>query len=550
MRFRHLFAPILILLLLLPFASCQPVEAPIEEQVDALPDTGGTLHRRLTGDVATLNFVRHSNLNEKYVLSYLHDPLLSWNDSLELIPALASEWSVEDAGRRFIFKLDQRATFSDGRPVLASDVVFTLGKIVDPASQSAQYAGLFSGLDLNRTRAIDDRTVEVVFRQARASQLQAFNIPVLPEHVYGVGDFSEHDFDVVGTGPYVLDRRVEGREIRLVRREDYWRSRPFLEEVVFHVIGDDTTAWNVMRRGDLDEMAISTDRWIEARQSPAAKALMDFYVFYELEYSFIAWNNRHPALGDPRVRRAMSMALDRRSIIDSIYKGTARIVTGPFTPDQPFYNARVQPIEYDLEGAAELLKQAGWIDRDADGILDKNDQPLSIELNVSAGSTFSQQAAQILQEALRQIGVDLKVVPLERAAFFSRIIQGDFEAALLSWGIDPDPDQFSVFHSVQFPPAGQNFVHYSNPVVDELISRGRRELDEKKRIQIYQELHEVLARDQPYTWIVQESKKWAVNKRIRNVQVARGIGLYLWYPGSRVWWIPQHLQRPEPVAEE
>ena len=550
MKLRDLSLAFLILFLVVALPGCQPVEAPIEEQVDALPDAGGTLHRRLAGDVGTLNFVQHNNLNEKYVLSYLHDPLISWNDSLELIPGIATDWEIEDEGRRFIFRIDPRATFSDGRPVLASDVIFTLRKIVDPASQSAQYAGLFSGLDLGRTRAIDERTVEVVFTQARASQLQAFNIPVLPEHVYGVGDFSDHDFDVVGTGPYVLDKRVEGRQIRLVRREDYWRTRPFLDEIVFHVIGDDATAWNVMRRGDLDAMAISTDRWTEARQSPAAKALMNFHVFYELEYSFIAWNNRHPALSDARVRRAMSMALDRRSIIDSIYQGTARIITGPFTPDQPFYNPQVQPIEYDLEGAAALLREAGWIDGDGDGSLERQGEPLSVELLVSAGSVFSQQAAQILQEALRQIGVDLEVTALDRSTFFSRIIQGEFEAAILSWGIDPDPDQFTIFHSTQFPPSGQNFVHYSNPAADELISRGRRELDPQHRIEIYQELHELLARDQPYTWIVQESKKWAVNKRIRNVQIGRGIGLFLWYPDSRVWWIPKDLQRPEPVAEE
>ncbi|MDX1582457.1 MAG: ABC transporter substrate-binding protein [Thermoanaerobaculia bacterium] len=550
MRRRSAFAAFLLLLLFFPPSACRPVEAPIEEEVDALPAEGGTLLRHLSGDVSTLNFVRHNTLNEKYVLSCLHDPLLSWNDSLELVPGLAESWDVEDAGRKFTFKLDPRANFSDGTPVKASDVVFTLKKIVDPESRSAQYAGLFSGLDLSRTRAVDEKTVEVVFSIARASQIQAFNIPVLPEHVYGEGEFSEHDFDVVGTGPYVLERRVPGQEIRLKRRDNYWRKSPFIEEIVFRVIGDDTTAWNAMRRGELDAMKISTDRWVEAKASPAASRIMDFYVFYELEYSFIAWNNRHPALSDRRVRRAMSMALDRQSLIESLYQGTARIITGPFTPDQPYYNAQVEPIQYDLEQAASLLEQAGWTDSDGDGIRDRGGEPLSIEMFLSAGSTFSQQAAQVLQEALAQIGVELEITPLERATFFSRIIEGDFEAAFLSWGIDFDPDQFTVFHSSQFPPSGQNFVHYSNPVADELIVEGRNELDREERIEIYQRLHEVLAEDQPYTWVVQESKKWAVNKRIRNVEVAQGIGLFLWYPDSRAWWIPEILQKNEQTAEE
>lgn len=550
MRLRYPLVRILSVLVLSSIGACQPLEAPVEQRVDTLPDDGGTLYRRLSGDVNTLNFVRHNTLNEKYVLSYLHDPLLAWNDSLELIPGLAESWTEEDGGRRFVFQIDPRATFSDGEPVKASDVVFTLRKIVDPASQSAQYAGLFSGLDLTSTRALDPRTVQVVFTQSRASQIQAFNIPVLPEHVYEGRDFSSDELEMVGTGPYVVDRRVPGQEIRLLRRDDYWRSKPFLEEIVFRVIGDDATAWNAMRRGELDAMKISTDRWLEAKRSPAIKELMDFHVFYELEYSFIAWNNRHPALRDARVRNAMSMAFDRRSIISSIYQGTARIVTGPFTPDQPYYNPRVPAIEYDLERAAALLEEAGWSDTDGDGVRDKAGKPLSIELFLSAGSTFSQQSGQILQEALRQIGVDMKLSPLDRATFFSRIIQGDFEAALLSWGIDIDPDQFTVFHSSQFPPAGQNFVHYSNPVVDQLILAGRIERDPGARVEIYQRLHEVLAEDQPYTWIVQESKKWAVNRRIRNVEVAKGIGLFLWHPDSRIWWIPEELQRPVAVKQE
>jgi peptide/nickel transport system substrate-binding protein len=529
--------------------ACAPAERPVAETASVIPEAGGTLYRRLSGDVNTLNFVRHNTLNEKFVLEYLHDPLLAWNDRHELIPALARSWEVTDGGRRFVFHLDPRATFSDGSPVRASDVVFTLQKIVDPESESAQYAGLFSGIDLTSTRALDDHTVQVVFRQPRASQIEAFNIPVLPEHVYAEGDFKGYAFEVVGSGPYVLERRTAGSEIRLKRREDYWRQKPYIHEIVFRVIGEDATAWNAMKSGQLDAERISTDRWLSEKDSPAVRSLMEFHVFYELEYMFIAWNNRHPALNDPRVRRAMSMALDRKSIVESIYHGTARIISGPYTPDQRYYNTQIPPIEYDLARAAGLLDEAGWL-REGEGTRRRGDEELAIEIYVSAGSTISQQIGQILQEALRQIGVQFKVTPLERATFFSSIIGGNFEAALLSWGIDSDPDQYTTFHSSQTPPSGQNFVYYRSGEADRLILEGRRELDPQKRMEIYHELHRVLAEDQPYTWIVQESKKWAVNRRLRNVKVARGIGLFLWHPGSKTWWIPEELQRSDASARE
>jgi peptide/nickel transport system substrate-binding protein len=547
-RWRCALAPLLFGALL-AFA-CTPAESPAPEPASVLPEEGGTLYRRLGGEINTLNFVRHNTLNEKYVLEYLHDPILAWNDQHELVPALARSWEVTDGGRRFVFNLDPRATFSDGSPVRASDVVFTLQKIVDPESESAQYAGLFTGLDLSSTRALDDQTVQVVFRQPRASQIEAFNIPVLPEHVYAEGDFRDYAFEVVGSGPYVLEQRTPGSEIRLKRREDYWRQKPHIHEIVFRVIGEDATAWSAMKSGRLDAERISTDRWLSEKDSPAVRSLMEFHVFYELEYMFIAWNNRHPALSDPRVRRAMSTALDRRSIVESIYHGTARIISGPYTPDQRYYNTRVPPIAYDLEEASRLLDEAGWLRAGGGGTRQREGEALTIELYVSAGSTISQQIGQILQEALRQIGVSLRVTPLERATFFSNIVGGNFDAALLSWGIDSDPDQFTTFHSTQTPPAGQNFIYYRNREADRLIVEGRRELDPQKRLAIYHELHRVLAEDQPYTWIVQESKKWAVNRRVRNVQVARGIGLFLWHPGSRTWWIPEELQRTDTSSRE
>ncbi|MGH9457239.1 MAG: ABC transporter substrate-binding protein [Thermoanaerobaculia bacterium] len=532
--------------------ACAPQEAPRADAApEAIPVEGGRLVRRLEGDPGTLNFVMQSTAPEKLVLSYLHDPLIEIDRNLQPIAGLAAEWSVSDDRLTWTFRLDPNATFSDGKPVRASDLVFTLRKIVDPESQSVQYSGFFANLDVEKTRAIDDHAAEVVFTSARPDQIYAFNIPVLPRHVYSRGDFTTSFNDrVVGTGPYVIANRVRGQEILLQRREDYWRDAPYIDSILFRIIEDKTQAWNALIAGEVDEANVTTEQWLSARGTPAIAAELEFHRFYEMGYNFIPWNTRDPILSDPRVRRAMTMCLDRRLIIERLYYGTARIMTGPFTPNHWAFNPAVPAIEFDPAGARRLLTEAGWTDSDGDGVLDRDGKPFVIEMLLFAGDTTSATQAQIFQAELQKIGVRLELTRLDAATLFGRVLAGSFQATMLAWALDLDPDMYSLFHSSQFPPNGQNFVFYSNPDVDRLIEEGRRTFDQGRRQEIYRELHALLAADQPYTWTIQVSTKWGVNRRIRNVEEAEGLGLFGWYPGAMQWWIAPEDRRfaPERAA--
>lgn len=526
--------------------ACAPPERAAEPAADArlVPVEGGRVVRRLEGDVGTLNFVMHSTQPEKFVLSYIHDPLIELNRSMQPIPGLATSWTVSDDRLIWTFELDPQATFSDGRPVRARDVVFTLRKIVDPRSQSVQLAGMFDGLDLENTKPLSETTVQVTFTEARPTQIYAFNIAVLPEHVYSRGDFTRAFNDkAVGAGPYVLVRRVPGQEILLQRREDYWRDQPYVESVLFRVIEDRNQAWNALITGEVDEANVTTDQWRSAREDSAIAAKLDFHRFYELGYNFIPWNTRDSLLSDPRVRRALTMLLDRRLIVETLYYGTARIISGPFTPNHWAFNPSVAPIEFDPAGARRLLAEAGWSDSDGDGVLDRAGARFAIEMLLIAGDTTSATQAQIFQSELGKAGIRLEITRVDAATLFSRVLAGEFQATMLAWSLDVDPDLHSLFHSSQVPPSGQNFVFYANPQVDALIEEGRRTFDAERRQEIYRELHRLLAADQPYTWTIQVSTKWALNRRIRNVEEAEGLGLFGWYPGPLQWWIAPEDRR-------
>lgn len=523
-RFAALFA----------FATLALVACSGEKKQSAHATAPSRIIRRLESDVNTLNYVLQTTDYEHYVLQYLYDPLVDLDQDLRPIPGLATKWEIGDGGRSYTLHLEPRATFDDGTPLRASDVVFTINKII--SSNSPQYSAWFEGLDSAATKALDDHTVRVVFKEPLVTRLYSFNIGVLPEHVYSKGNFAT-DFNdrAVGCGAYKLVRRESGHAVVLARRDGYWRAQPGISEVVFRVVADDQVAWKAVQRGDLDETRVPNDIYLHEKDRPELREKLEFLNIFPLTYNCVPWNERSAIFADARVRRAMAMAFDRDGIIARLYKGQARAMTGPFAPDQWANDPSVKPPPYDPAGAAKLLAEAGWRDSDGDSVLDRNGKKLEFEIAVPSGNKASAEQSQILQQSLKSIGVVANIAISDPATFWDKVTKGEWQAPFIAWAMDPDPDPYSLFHSTQAPPKGLNIIGYSNPAVDKLLVAGRTEFDPAKRTAIYHELHRILANDQPYLWIVQPAMKYAVSKRITNVNVSKGFGLFNWYPGPLGW---------------
>jgi peptide/nickel transport system substrate-binding protein len=305
------------------------------------------------------------------------------------------------------------------------------------------------------------------------------------------------------------------------------------------VVVDTVTAWNALQHGDIDETGITSDMWTMNSRRPELLRRFDFRRFYTLNYNFVAWNEKNPLFQDKRVRRALGMCLDLPSIINNLYHGTARAMSGPFTPDEYAFNPAVPVLPYDPLKAKELLNNSGWFDTNNDGILDKGGKPFKFDIYIFAGSVSGAQFGQVFQQELKKIGVDMSVIPLDPSGLLKHVLAGDYQSVYMGWQLDAEPDLYAAFHSTQTPPKGQNFVYYSNPEADKLIEQGRTELDFDKRKTALQQLHAVLTADQPYTWTIQVSEKWAVSRHLRGVKESRGYGLFTWYPGEFDWWLPR-----------
>lgn len=506
---------------------------------DGKPVDGGTIIRRLDTDIVSVNPILAVSQYDRYVDNYLFTPLIYLDAHLRPIAGLAESWEISNDGLLYTFKLNDKATFSDGTPVKPSDVLFTIRKVLDPHSDAVQLAGSFDLVDLTKSRAVDEHTVAIAFREPLAAQLIRFlELNVLPEHVYGKGDFSkDYNDKAVGSGAYRLVKFDPGVEIIVERREDFWGTKPHIKTVVFKVISDFTTAANALKRGDVDETTLQSEAWVRDKSDPALNRTIDYKRFYTRQYNYVAWNNKHPLFTDKRVRRAIALCTPVESIINDLFHGTARAMSGPFVPEEWAYNPTVPAIRYDPDEARRILTSVGWLDQNHDGVLEKGGQPFKFAMIVLSRTGTGMQFAQLLQAELKKIGVQMEISVMEGASGLQRILGGNYEAAYLAWSLDADPDLYALFHSTQTPPRGQNFVFYSNPAADRLMEAGRRELDQSKRQEIYHQLHAMLADDQPYLWVVQVSTKWAVNRRVKGIELSPALGPYLWYPGELAWWV-------------
>jgi peptide/nickel transport system substrate-binding protein len=494
---------------------------------------GDTLVRRLEESVTTLNPICRQTLSDRYVAQYLFTPLIHLAADLTPVPGLATSWTVSSDGRVYTFTLNPRATFSDGTKVTAQDVLFTLQRIVDPAS-IARDEDAFRDLDPKKTRVLGPTKIEVAFTKPRATRLLRFaDVLVLPAHVYSRGNFrNDHNEAAVGSGPYVLEQR-EASRITVVRRKSYWREMPPIPRVTFQTLTDYHVAWRAVKTGEVDEAYVPSTAWTHERVAAARQHKLAFLQFYTARFSFVAWNTRRPILRDVRVRRALAMSFNAAAAVHHIYEGTARVLTAPLPPETADYNRAVAPITFAPSKARRLLADAGWRPNPATGLLERNGVPLRLEMLSS--TTPPPRMAEAIQNTLAKIGVRVDITTMDRAAAVARFQSGEFDATFMDMDFNGDPDLYPLFHSSQTLPSGANLAAYNNAAVDDLLEQARKETNDERRHALHRRAHAIVAAEQPYSWYVQVTSKWAISPRVEGVAKSPTKGLFLWYPGEFGW---------------
>ncbi|HEY7864100.1 MAG TPA: ABC transporter substrate-binding protein, partial [Thermoanaerobaculia bacterium] len=482
----------------------------IDEQAGAQPVHGGTLQRRLVADPSTLNPILQSTGPDQQVIGLLSRNLLDYDHSLRLVPGIAESWQVSADGREFLFRLRSGVLWEDGSPVTPSDAVFTIRAAADPESGAPVFGPLFEGLESAETAG--PNAFRVRFREPYAYRDMAFVMPLLPEKLYRGKDLARSSANrrPLSNGPYRLVSWKAQQSLELVRNERYWGPRAPFDRILFRVVPENATAYAMLLRGELDETPIDAGTLARTETDPDFQSCCRAIEGYTLDWSYIALNNRSPFFEDARVRRAATMLLDRGAVVRSLFRGRARVISGPFAPESPAYDPTVPPLPHDPVSAARLLEEAGWKDDDRDGLRSRNGRDFTIEILVPSGNEIGRQIVETLAAGLRSAGVHAGVRALEWNALLERLDSGDYAAAALASAAgDPNPDPFFLWHSSQWPPVGLNSCLFRSAEADAAIAGARRELDEKKRLAQLHRVHAILNEEAPAIFVANTTQKHA-----------------------------------------
>lgn len=522
-------------------AACRRAEAPANPEAPVR----GTLERRLVGEPTTLNAVLQSSAPEALVLQYVQRNLFDFDAELRLRPSLAESMDVSADGREFTIAIRPEAVWEDGRPVSAADAVFTIRKVTDAAVPAPVFKPLFE--DLESVEVLADRRFRVRFREPYAFRAMAFVLPVIPEHRFAGKAFLDapDNRTPLSDGPYRLVAWKTGETVELERNPRAWGERGTFDRILFRILPDNTTAYRALTGGGLDEAWLDATWKARSEADPAFAACCRLLEFYSLDWSYVALNNRSPLFADARVRRALTMLSDREAIAKTLYRGSARVISGPWSPDSPAYDPDVAPLPFDPPAARALLAQAGWKDTDGDGTLDKGGRPFEFELRVSAGSEIGRQVDEMLAAELAKAGIRARVRSMEWSAFVERIDAGDFEAASLGWSaVDPNPDPYPYWSATQCAPEGLNSGCYRSAEADRLMGQARRELDATRRNAVYHRLHRIFRDEAPAIFLVNSTLKFGLRRGLEGV-VPSPLGLFGTWPGPLGWSLAA-AARPSP----
>ncbi|MCM3874922.1 MAG: ABC transporter substrate-binding protein [Thermoanaerobaculia bacterium] len=494
------------------------------------------VRRRLDGEPKTLNPILATMDPEQIVLALLERNLLDYDEKLNLVPGLAEEVSDSPDHLTTTIRLRKDARWEDGTRVTAADVVFTLTTLLDPKTPALTRRALFDGFV--RAEAVDAETARVVFKTPATGRRDAFNLPLLSAAAWAGGDVATHprNRNPLANGPYRLGSWEAGRTLTLVRNTQYFGEKAGPEQVVFRVVPETAPAFAALGTGDIDEMRLTAaqKKELDARAGASGAANVPSVItFDQLSYSYIGWNNRLPIFSDRRVRRALTMLVDRESIDRNLFGGLAKIANGPLPPAHWAWDSSISPWPYDPKAAEALLDEAGFR-KGADGIRHKGSVRLAFTLSLGMGSDVQRQIVELAQQSFRKSGIDMAIQPLEWAAFAAKLDAGEFDAWAAALNLDPNPDLAVSWHSAQVPPVGLNSAFYRNPEVDALLDRLKATFDRDETLTLLARAQALIHEDEPVTFLNVPLTKWGVSARLTNVRTSP-IGLFMFWPGAAAW---------------
>jgi peptide/nickel transport system substrate-binding protein len=433
-------------------------------------------------------------------------------------PQLAQRWEWETP-TTLVFHLDPRARWQDGPPVTAADVAFTFAAYTDTLV-NAQSRPLLARIASVAAR--DSLTAVFTFRERYPEMFYdaVYHMYVLPRHALDSVPRAQwataaYGRAPVGDGPYRFVSWTPGQSVELVADSTFFLGRPHIRRLLWQFAGDQPAAFAQLIAGQADALEFlgGPDNIRKAQQTPQLAT----YPYKSSVYVYMVFNLAHPVFGDRGVRRAVAMSLDRARLCQSVFADLAKVPPGPMPQIWSVWDSTIRQLPYDTAQAARAL--AG--------------RHVAFQLLVPTTSAARRQYARLIQEQLRSVGVDVKIVEIEDNVMQERLQRGDFDAALVGFQTDPSPTSSVTQHWTAG--ASGNVGRYVNPAFQralETAARGAGGADEAARA--WRDAFGILNDDAPAVWLYSPNLVAGVQRRVADVSIRPDS----WWALVRTWRVP------------
>ena len=514
-------------------------ESTTRNLTDSGPAYGDIIVEGSIGDASNLIPILSSDSTSHEISGLVFNGLVKYDKDVNIVGDLAESWDVSSDGLVITFHLRKGVKWHDGYPLTARDVLYTYQVTIDPKTPTA-YSGDF--LKVKKAEVLDDYAFRVTYDKPFAPALMSWGTAILPRHLLEGKDITISPLarHPIGTGPYIFKEWLPGQKIVLISNPDYFEGRPYIDGYIMRIIPDTATMFLELRANGIDRMNLTPLQYTRQTENNLFRKNFNKYRYLSFSYTYLGYNLKNPLFADKRVRQAIAYGINKDEIIQGVLLGLGKVATGPYKPGTWVYNSNVETYPYDPRKAKELLAAAGWKDTNGDGILDKDGHPFVFEIITNQGNEIRAKCAEIIQRRLSEIGIKVKIRVLEWAAFVNDFInKRRFDATILGWTIPLDPDIYDVWHSSKTGPQELNFISYKNEEVDRLIERGRDTFDQKERKKYYDRIQEILAEDQPYTFLYVPDALPIIHARFHGIKPAPlGIGY-----NFIKWYVPKEEQK-------
>ncbi|WP_428416649.1 glutathione ABC transporter substrate-binding protein [Phocicoccus schoeneichii] len=492
-----------------------------EKNDNAGVQEGGEVTFAMPSDVVSLDPQGTNDVPSEKVRDLIYEGLITQDENFEIVPQLATEWEQQD-DTTYVFKLRDDVKFHSGKDFKAEDVKASLERATDIAVASPRSYILDMIEEVN---IIDDYTVEIktaypfvpilnnlthgaakimskdMLDKDYQAAIDASGADISLEEYYELRDKGGDEYEKVaaqiagdlktvvetepdGTGYAKFDSRNPGESTIVVKNSDYYDDQMNLDKVTFKVVTETGSRLAELESGQSQLISSVQSANIDRVESNPDVTLLRSET---VSFDYIGFNTTKEPLNDKRVRQAITHAFNKQNVVDGVYNGAGTPASGPISPGVMGYSEELKGLEYDVEKAKALLKEAGLEDG------------FSLTMVVNDDNPERMDTALYLQEALKEINIDLKINQVEWGAYLEMTSAGEHEMLMLGWSnstADPDNIITPLFTTKSHGASG-NRAFYTNERVDELAEEARRENDEDKRREMYEEIQQLIIEDAP-----------------------------------------------------